>query len=293
MARGDGRRADGVLHGGGNSEVVKYLEGQFALGLEDGAWATAREIDEVERPEHRDQPFDGVFNRVAVAVDLAFGVNTVAGSCDDAGVDGDDGIGLHHEAVEDELHPSLADEVAGVFVGCEVTDEVAAIRERASAVAFGVAEGAHDRVADFFGLRGDFVFSNSAVDDRSGWDELIAISDGRGGCEKQGQDERYLQGKLHEKRDGLSTGGWRRQLLRFVHRDAHSARIAGFREADCTANGALRADNGVRLNSDRAGIVAASCDFLLYEETIRLMGVHLPDFPGDFAWRGGVKARYS
>jgi hypothetical protein len=58
------------------------------------------------------------------------------------------------------------------------------------------------------------------------------VGNSRGGCEEQSKDERCLQGELHEKRNRLSTGRWRRQLLRFVHRDAPCASSPDFRETD-------------------------------------------------------------
>jgi hypothetical protein len=59
---------------------------------------------------------------VSFAEDAAVSIDVVTRYCDDAGVDGDDGVRLNNHAVETKFHPTLADKVAGIFVVFKAAD---------------------------------------------------------------------------------------------------------------------------------------------------------------------------
>ena len=136
----------------GNGEVVHHLESHARFFLEGGTRTAHGQHKQIDGPEDRDGPEHCVANGVALAEDASVAVDVVTGDCDYARIDGDDGVGLNHHAVETEFHPTLANKVAWIFVIFKTADEVAVDWKNGAPVALRVAELAEDGVAD----RGSF-----------------------------------------------------------------------------------------------------------------------------------------
>jgi hypothetical protein len=142
----------------GNGEVVHDLEGHARFFFEGGPGTAHGQHEQVDGPENGDGPEDSVADGVTLAEDASVPIDVIAGDSDDACVNGDDGVGLNDHAVEAQLHPSLADEVAWIFVIFEAADEVAVGGKHGAAVAFRVAELAEDGIADGGGFGREFRF---------------------------------------------------------------------------------------------------------------------------------------
>jgi hypothetical protein len=91
-------------------------------------------------------------------MDTAIFIDGIFRHIDDLGSQRNDCVRLDDHAVELQLHPSLADEVAGIFVIFEAADEVAAGRKLRASIDFCVAELAEHGIADSRGFRGEFRF---------------------------------------------------------------------------------------------------------------------------------------
>jgi hypothetical protein len=132
----------------GNGEVVHHLESHARFFLEGGTRTAHGQHKQIDGPEDRYGPEHGVANGVALAEDASVAVDVVTGDCDYARIDGDDGVGLNHHAVEAEFHPTLAYKVAWIFVIFETADEIAVDWKNGAPVALGVAKLAEDWVTD-------------------------------------------------------------------------------------------------------------------------------------------------
>jgi hypothetical protein len=131
-----------------NGEVVHNLEGHARLLFEGGPGAAHGQHQQIDGPEDGNGPEHYIADRMPLAKDASVSVDVVAGDSDDARIDRDDGIGLNDHAVEAQFHPTLADEVARIFVVFEAADEIAVDWKNGASVAFGVAKLAEDGVAD-------------------------------------------------------------------------------------------------------------------------------------------------
>jgi hypothetical protein len=62
---------------GGDADVVEEFDGETGLGFEHRVGSAARKVDEVDGPENRDEPLDGVAGCVSGPEDAAIGVDPV------------------------------------------------------------------------------------------------------------------------------------------------------------------------------------------------------------------------
>jgi hypothetical protein len=119
-----------------HSEIVHDFQRYARLFFQCGAWAAHRKHQQIDRPENRDAPQDDVARFMALAEDAALAVHTITGHVDYASVDGNHGVGLNNHAVETQLHPSFANEMAGIFEVFESSDKIAVIRHDGAAITF-------------------------------------------------------------------------------------------------------------------------------------------------------------
>jgi hypothetical protein len=116
-------------------------------------------------------------SRVAFAVDFALFVDFVAASANDFGVERQVAAG-QTDAVELQFQVALTPEVAGIFCGFEVTDQIGAAGESLLAEFGYAAQVAEHGIADIGCTRGEVGFIESALQESAGGQDNFARAGG-------------------------------------------------------------------------------------------------------------------
>src|ERR1051326_4236249 len=158
-----------------NGDVIHEAEAQDGFALQLGTRATGWKHDYFPWPQRREHPFDHVASRVALAIDLALFIDFVAASGDDLGLERKVSAG-DADAIKRDLQVSLAPEVAGIFGGFQVTDEIASAGKGLLAEFSDSAKMAENGIADVNGGCGEIGLIHSALQEGTGGPDKITCA---------------------------------------------------------------------------------------------------------------------
>src|ERR1035441_8036832 len=132
---------------------------------------------------------------MAFAADVAIFIDVVATSRDNFGVKGHVSVG-ESDGIEGELHVAFAPEVAGIFGGLEVADEIASAREGLlSKFSHGV-KVTEDGISNGYGGGGEVWFVEGALQKGTGGQDGFSRA-GTQGQSKKGYRKDYVTAGLH------------------------------------------------------------------------------------------------
>jgi hypothetical protein len=108
-----------------NLDIVHEADGNLRFAFERGPRAAGGQREDFPGPQGRNEPFDNVTLRVAMAYDVSLTIHFVSLSSDDFAGNGDIGVG-ETDAVEFQLERAFTDKVSGLLLRLKVSAEIAA-----------------------------------------------------------------------------------------------------------------------------------------------------------------------